>query len=88
MKKIRIKIMDGKYGRQYSTITKDIQWLNIKFVDYTPSEELVPGWAEVEADQIWVAPKTDKYKEKVFVKGNINIVQTKIDDKEILEFIE
>lgn len=78
MKKIKINIRDSNFGRQYSTLTEQLEWINVKFLDYTPVPELLEGTAYVEADRIWVSPPTDKYKAAVFIKGNISIKQITI----------
>ena len=52
MKKIKINIRDSQYGRQYSTLTEQLEWINVKFLDYTPDPELLEGTAFVEADKI------------------------------------
>lgn len=75
MKTIKISIRDGKFGRQYSTLTKELNWLNVTFLDFTPDPELEQGIAYVSADQIWVSPATEKYKARTFIKGNIEIIQ-------------
>lgn len=79
MKKIKIYIRDSNYGRQYSTLTKEQDWITVKFLEYTPDPNLQEGVAYVTADKIWIAPPTEQYKAKVFVKDNITIEQITLD---------